>query len=277
MCLHNELCIHFKQFLLHVWKTFQHISIHCRDIQLHVVFVNSNGCRRKPKSVSCPGLGSFSKSGPYRHWKLPKCPNDLNVKMRLYTRRNWNNAQMISATAIPSMFRRGQNTIFLVHGYKKADQWFGGTKGAFLRKGDFNVITVNWDSDGRYSRAAPNTRTVGAAVAQVARNLVAQNRISRQKLWCVGHSLGAHTCGLAGKRYRFARITGLDPAGPKYSGNEDAGLVARSADFVDVIHTGANLLGIMSPVGHVDFYPNGGKHQPGCHGSMYFKCNVSIL
>ena len=73
---------------------------------------------------------------------------------------------------------------------------------------DYNVITVNWDSSGRYYKAATNTRTVGAAVAQMARYLVATHRISRGKLWCVGHSLGAHVCGLAGKKYKFARITG---------------------------------------------------------------------
>ena len=42
------------------------------------------------------------------------------------------------------------------------------------------------------------------------------------------------------------------------------------AKFVDVIHSNAQKLpleigfGIMQPVGHVDFYPNGGKNQPGC-------------
>ncbi len=34
---------------------------------------------------------------------------------------------------------------------------------------------------------------------------------------------------------------------------------------MDVIHTCANLFGIKEPLGHVDFYPNGGKcFQPGC-------------
>ncbi|CAG7832777.1 unnamed protein product, partial [Allacma fusca] len=32
----------------------------------------------------------------------------------------------------------------------------------------------------------------------------------------------------------------------------------------DAIHTHAWALGMKKPVGHVDFYPNGGFSQPGC-------------
>ena len=76
-------------------------------------------------------------------------------------------------------------------------------------QGCYNVITVNWNSKGMLRHAASNTRTVGAAVAQLAKYLVEkERRIVRGNLWCIGRSLGAHTCGVAGKVYRFARITG---------------------------------------------------------------------
>ena len=71
------------------------------------------------------------------------------------------------------------------------------------------MITVDWDSmNYDYSQSASDTRSVGAAVAVIARHLVGLDHISRNHLWCVGHSLGAHLCGIAGKNYGFERISG---------------------------------------------------------------------
>lgn len=37
------------------------------------------------------------------------------------------------------------------------------------------------------------------------------------------------------------------------------------AEFVDVIHTDAGIFGFPTPIGHADFWPNGGiSPQPGC-------------
>ena len=49
--------------------------------------------------------------------------------------------------------------------------------------------------------------------------------------------------------------------------------------FVDVIHSDvrdsalSKALGLQRPCGHVDFYPNGGKHQPGCDTSDVIEGN----
>ena len=65
-------------------------------------------------------------------------------------------------------------------------------------------------------------------------------------------------------------IAGLDPAGPWFEHNDYSnGLNPSRARLVDVIHTNgeefiAMNLGTMKPLGHVDFYPNGGGRQPGC-------------
>lgn len=60
---------------------------------------------------------------------------------------------------------------------------------------------------------------------------------------------------------------GLDPARPAFEdciGPENH-LDRTDAEFVDIIHSCAGFLGFKSPIGHVDFYPNGGSPpQPGC-------------
>ena len=63
----------------------------------------------------------------------------------------------------------------------------------------------------------------------------------------------------------------MDPAGPWFEGKDhpDVGLSPSDATLVDVMHThgepGIILnLGTMKPLGHMDFYPNGGGKQPGC-------------
>lgn len=88
-----------------------------------------------------------------------------------------------------------------------------------------------------------------------------------------GHSLGSQLTGFIGKAFykltgkKIGRITALDPAGPAFDNSEvncDSRLCENDAEFVDVIHTDIQLYGYTSPMGHVDFYPNGGRHQPGC-------------
>ena len=68
--------------------------------------------------------------------------------------------------------------------------------------------------------------------------------------------------------------TGLDPAAPGFDFDDAAiRLDPSDAMFVDVIHsdvrdsTLSKALGLQRPCGHVDFYPNGGKNQPGCDTS----------
>ncbi|KAJ8889271.1 hypothetical protein PR048_008769 [Dryococelus australis] len=87
----------------------------------------------------------------------------------------------------------------------------------------------------------------------------------------IGHSLGAHTAAYAGERIDgLGRITGLDPAEPYFQGMPNiVRLDSSDANLVDVIHTDGKSIfllgyGMSQPCGHLDFYPNNGKEQPGC-------------
>lgn len=65
--------------------------------------------------------------------------------------------------------------------------------------------------------------------------------------------------------YGIFSLSGLDPALPLFTlGNKDARLDKHDARHVEVIHTCGGYLGFSSPLGHIDFYPNGGTRQPGC-------------
>lgn len=103
--------------------------------------------------------------------------------------------------------------------------------------------------------------------------------------------------GFAGKTLKewgllLPRITGLDPAGPLFM-NEQGHISAGDAKFVgeifnfesqkivknwrslDIIHTDSGFFGIPWPVGHADFYPNGGfALQPGCINEELSKNNI---
>jgi surfactin synthase thioesterase subunit len=63
-----------------------------------------------------------------------------------------------------------------------------------------------------YNASAQNTRVVGAHVAELIDFLVAQTGAKLEDFHIIGHSLGGHVAGFAGKSTttgKVARITGL--------------------------------------------------------------------
>ncbi|XP_078245727.1 pancreatic lipase-related protein 3 isoform X1 [Pogona vitticeps] len=121
-------------------------------------------------------------------------------------------------------------------------------------------------------QAVQNTRVVGAEIAYLLEYLEKSCGYFPSNVHIIGHSLGAHAGGEAGRRKRgLSRITGLDPAGPLFHDTPaEVRLDPSDAQFVDVIHTNKGRLffdfasGINQPCGHLDFYPNGGERMPGC-------------
>lgn len=91
--------------------------------------------------------------------------------------------------------------------------------------------------------------------------------LQTDKMTCVGHSLGAHICGLISQFvvFRIHRIIGLDPAKPLVLPGSQ--LTSGDASAVHIVHTNAGHYGEGGKVGHVDFCVNGGRIQPYCENS----------
>lgn len=106
------------------------------------------------------------------------------------------------------------------------------------------------------------------ALAAVIDSLV-ENGMNLRNLTVVGHSLGAHIVGRAAKQLKsdgkIPVIVGLDPASVLFDFEDtNKRLADTDADYVQVIHTDGGHYSIEYPIGHADFYPNGGRQQPGC-------------
>jgi hypothetical protein len=170
----------------------------------------------------------------------------------------------------------------MTHGFISdgGESWLNDMKNAFVDREDINAVIIDWGGGAHtidYFQAAANTRSVGAYSAQVIENLLRVPGSASSRMWCVGHSLGAHVCGHTGMKMPsslpLGRATGLDPAGPIFELSSDLliGINQRSATFVDIIHTDSDELGTMRTLGHIDFYPDGGMWQSGCISKRNFK------
>ena len=78
-----------------------------------------------------------------------------------------------------------------------------------LAKANFADIDNFWPP-ALYKKALVNTQIVGAEIASLMEALVIQQSAAYSNMWCIGHSLGAHICGFAGRRTNgsLGRITG---------------------------------------------------------------------
>jgi hypothetical protein len=172
--------------------------------------------------------------------------------------------------------------VFVTHGFRNTmdTPWMAQMKDALLNESDQTVILLGWGAGAdlypvRYLQAAANIQSVAewlsghlSAIGLLKPDLV---------MWGVGHSLGAHLIGIAGRKSgKLSRISALDPAGPGFEKHEFLEYRLQNTDakdIVDVIHTDGydsffdpadwispvNHYGTLIPLGTIDFYPNYGK------------------
>ncbi|UYV60665.1 PNLIP, partial [Cordylochernes scorpioides] len=212
---------------------------------------------------------------------LPKPPDTFSLLFWLFTRDNPMVPQFLFVDDPKSLetsnFDPSRPTKVLIHGYQdnlRLTAWMSKLRDALLQHGDYNVVVVDWSLGALppYAQAVANTRVVGAEVARLIYRLQLAAGAVPETFHLIGHSLGAHVAGYAGKRtWRLGRITGLDPAGLFFQKMPSkVRLHWEDALFVDVIHSDAKEMLTLYPLqgfgtdevlGHADMFPNNGSYN----------------
>lgn len=242
--------------------------------------------KRSQGSVCYGEFGCFEDAGPFAYLEtLPSSPQEVGTHFLLYSTVS-RGAQPLLAVSASNMsaawgwaaraFEPNRPTRVIVHGFgSNCDNvWVYEMRSALMAVEECNVLCVDWEGGAsmpNYLRAAANTRLVGKQLAMLLQGFAKHIDLRFEDVHLIGFSLGAHVAGFAGSELRnISRITGLDPAGPLFEFQDPRARLDRSdAKFVDVIHSNGETLilgglGAAQPLGHVDFYPNGGRVQHGC-------------
>nr|XP_046222054.1 phospholipase A1 member A-like isoform X4 [Oncorhynchus gorbuscha] len=203
----------------------------------------------------------------------------LQVQYLLLTRKNTDCASLFSQESFSnnnSYFNSSLPTKIIVHGYRalgSKPSWVKQLAQALLRAQDANVVVVDWvyGASFAYNLVVENYKEVAVQIS-VLINQLQNHGCKLESFHFIGVSLGAHVSGFVGTLFKgeIGRITGLDPAGPMFKGADTFDRLDPSdALFVEAIHTDSDYFGISIPVGHADFFLNGGMDQAGCARSRF--------
>ncbi|CAG2066036.1 unnamed protein product, partial [Timema podura] len=182
----------------------------------------------------------------------------------------WNNPSTPSVITVNDAsslgnFDSSHATKIVIHGWQSSATNMDEVRSAYMSSGEaVNVIMMDWSTGASnlvYEVCRERVVPSGEYLATLINFLVSKG-MNTANLHIAGHSLGAHIAGVAGNRQTsgtVGRITGyINVPAANHLSSDDA-------SFVEIIHTCAGLLGWADPLGHADFYPNGGTSpQPGC-------------
>ncbi|KAL9927203.1 phospholipase A1 isoform 2-T2 [Glossina fuscipes fuscipes] len=205
------------------------------------------------------------------------CPHKY-LDFRLHTQKSSRHGIRLNIhnpfTMYQGGFSKHRETVFIVHGFNgtSIDRHLQYLRDAYISR-DYNVITVDWMPLARYPcylHSLINTRLTAQCTAQIY-SFLTHNGAFREKMTCVGHSLGAHICGMVSNHLTIKqyRIIGLDPARPliERKKSNHFRLSLDDAKVIQVIHTNAGFLGQEGNSGHLNYCINGGRAQPYCRGN----------
>ncbi|XP_072542127.1 phospholipase A1 member A isoform X2 [Salminus brasiliensis] len=215
-------------------------------------------------------------------WIEYKQGTKVQVQYLLLTRKNADCASLFTQECLnhtqqhTAYFNSTLNTIVIIHGYRaigSKPSWVSGLAQAFLQKEDVNVLVVDWiyGASFAYNLVVKNYKEVSVQISVLINQLTTYGS-TLESFHFIGVSLGAHVAGFVGTLFegKLGRITGLDPAGPMFKNADPFDRLDPSdAMFVEAIHTDSDYFGISIPVGHVDFFLNGGMDQTGCARSKF--------
>jgi hypothetical protein len=258
------------------------ICLHCALSHAHVPTVKEPRIKVINEANVCPAdlLLCIVKRGI----QMEFFDAHIEDKYILFTKAN-RTGELISTNPsvinVTKNFNRTLPTKVIVHGYSSDSKssTVMNIVNAYLDNHDVNVIALDWSAGSEnldYCIPRRRVSSVGVNLGQFLDNLLRHNSPMWKKLSIVGHSLGAHVAGFAGRTTRQGKvgtIVGLDPAGPSFHYNYVGGrLNINDADYVECIHTNWRCYGMKEAIGNVDFYVNGGYQQLGC--DYYFGINI---
>ncbi|XP_026741662.1 pancreatic triacylglycerol lipase-like isoform X1 [Trichoplusia ni] len=152
---------------------------------------------------------------------------------------------------------QAQTIVILIHGFmESSDGWMvQSIAPEMLKKPNTQLFAL----DGRkiinieYFRSSTYVRFMGDILGEFLSDVIRDGQ-DPTRIYIIGHSLGSHIAGVAGKRVQeltgeqIGRITALDPAGPCFSNVSASGRLDKTdAKYVDVIHTNGGMLGLKEP------------------------------
>lgn len=171
------------------------------------------------KEVCYDNYGCFTNDYPFGNSSqrpislLPQRPEVINTKFYLYNHEAKVTADLLVLNNMTSKFNPNLPTKLIVHGFFNTASkfWVIDMKNAFLNNENMNIIAVDWSGGSGlpYTQAASNTQIVGVEISILVKTLIRKFGMNANSFHCIGHSLGSHVCGYAGKRIHLGRISGM--------------------------------------------------------------------
>ncbi|XP_049288867.1 pancreatic triacylglycerol lipase-like [Anopheles funestus] len=282
------------------------MSLTTPNLMFHTMFLIGNFTNYNGEG--CFGMfGCYPINSPWTSARrpialFPQSPEELGVRFVFFNSQNRGIPQHLNQYShyldMPEIINEAninptKTVYFISHGFleKGATKWIETMMNRLLdRDPESTVIVIDWGlgSNPPYNQAVANIRLVGNIAAHFIKMMKEQlNMDNLDNVHMIGHSLGAHLSGYTGSTLRndleqglIGRITGLDPAELAFTETDVlVRLDPSDAQFVDIVHSDATPfvpkigLGLFEPIGHVDFYPNGGFNQPGCDQTFWKQKN----